>query len=47
MKDYSAVNQIYAKYFPTPLPARSCVAVAGLPRGALVEVEAIAILGKK
>ena len=41
MDDFVAFNQVYAKYF-TGKPARSCVAVKGLPRGALVEIEVIA-----
>ena len=40
--DFSAFNEVYAKYF-TSKPARSCVAVKDLPKGALVEVEVIAI----
>ena len=44
MKDYTAVNQIYAKYFGEATPARSAVAVAALPLGAKVEIEAVAIL---
>ena len=39
--DFAAFNEIYAKYF-TGKPARSCVAVKDLPKGALVEVEVIA-----
>jgi 2-iminobutanoate/2-iminopropanoate deaminase len=42
MDDFAAVNQIYGKYFKDNLPARSCVAVAGLPKEALVEIEVIA-----
>ena len=42
MANFPAVNEVYKKYFSAPYPARSCVAVAGLPLGALVEVEAIA-----
>ena len=42
MADFAAVNGIYAKYFPDPYPARSTVAVAGLPKDARVEIEAIA-----
>ena len=38
---FAAFNEVYAKYF-TEKPARSCVAVKDLPRGALVEVEVIA-----
>ncbi len=41
MKDFAAFNEIYAKYF-TGNPARSCVAVRELPKGALGEIEAIA-----
>jgi len=42
MDDFAAFNEVYAKYFTNNSPARSCVAVAALPRGAKVEVEAIA-----
>lgn len=41
MADFAAFNQVYAQYF-TGNPARSCVAVKALPKGALVEVEAVA-----
>ena len=41
--DFAAFNEVYAKYF-TEKPARSCVAVKDLPKGALVEVEVIAEL---
>ena len=41
--DFAVFNEIYAKYI-TSSPARSCVAVRDLPRGALVEVEAIALV---
>jgi 2-iminobutanoate/2-iminopropanoate deaminase len=40
MDDYAAMNQIYADYFGDHRPARSAVAVAGLPFGALVEIDA-------
>ncbi len=43
MNDFAAFNAVYAKYF-TEKPARSCVAVKTLPKGALVEVEVIATL---
>jgi 2-iminobutanoate/2-iminopropanoate deaminase len=43
MNDFAAFNAVYAKYFTT-CPARSCVAVKTLPKGALVEVEVIASL---
>jgi len=39
--DFAKFNEVYAKYF-TSCPARSCVAVKALPKGALVEIEAIA-----
>ena len=39
--DFAAFNAVYAEYFPGK-PARSCVALKDLPRGALVEVEAVA-----
>lgn len=42
MDDFACVNEIYAKYFVEPYPARSAVEVAKLPKGALVEVEVIA-----
>ena len=41
MADFAAFNGVYAKYF-TSCPARSCVAVKALPKGSLVEIEAIA-----
>lgn len=43
MGDFATVNAIYAKYFTTDCPARSCVEVAKLPKGLLIEVEAIAV----
>ena len=43
INDFATFNEIYAKYF-TGKPARSCVAAAALPKGALVEVEVIAVL---
>lgn len=42
MKDFAAVNEVYARYFSAPYPARTTVAVAALPLGALVEIEVIA-----
>ena len=44
MADYGAVNEVYGSYFSDDPPARSAVAVVGLPIGALVEIEAIAIV---
>lgn len=43
MKDFAAFNAVYESFFPGK-PARSCVAVAALPKGVLVEVEAVAEL---
>ena len=43
MNDSAAVNAIYAKYFPDEAPARSCVQAAALPKGALFEIEAVAV----
>jgi len=43
MADFEAVNEVYAKFFRDPPPARSTVAVAGLPKGALVEVDCVAV----
>ena len=42
INDFAAINAIYAGYFPSDPPARSCVQAAALPKGALFEVEAIA-----
>lgn len=42
MNDFAAVNAVYAKYFDASKPARSTVAVAALPKGAIVEIDAIA-----
>ncbi|MDR1617163.1 MAG: RidA family protein [Syntrophomonadaceae bacterium] len=42
MEDFNDFNEIYAGFFADHRPARSCVAVAALPKGALVEIEAIA-----
>jgi 2-iminobutanoate/2-iminopropanoate deaminase len=44
MDDFAAINEIYAKFFTEPYPVRSCVEVAKLPKGVLLEVEAIASL---
>ena len=42
MAHFAAMNAVYAKHFTEPFPARSTVAVAGLPRGAMVEIEVVA-----
>lgn len=44
MADFARVNEIYARYFEEPYPARSAVQAAALPKGALLEIEAIAYL---
>ena len=46
MSDFQAMNAIYAKYFGEPAPARSTVAVAELPRKALVEIECVALINE-
>lgn len=43
LADFAAVNEVYARAFVAPFPARSCVQAAALPRGARLEVEAIAV----
>lgn len=42
LADFATVNQVYASYFTGDYPARSCVQVAALPLGGLVEIEAVA-----
>jgi 2-iminobutanoate/2-iminopropanoate deaminase len=42
MKDFGAMNTVYARYFQTPYPARTTIQVAGLPLGAAVEIEVVA-----
>lgn len=41
---FALINEIYRAYFPAEQPARSCVVVAALPLGALIEIEAVAVL---
>ena len=43
MNDFAAFNEVYAKYF-TEKPARSCVGIQALPKGAICEVEVIAVI---
>ena len=43
INDFATVNAIYAEYFKNEVPARSCVQVAKIPKGGLVEIEAIAV----
>jgi len=42
--DFAAVNEVYARHFEEPYPARACIGGCQLPKGALVEIEAIAAL---
>ena len=42
MEDFATVNGIFAEFFTAPCPARACFAVMELPKGAVVEIEAIA-----
>jgi 2-iminobutanoate/2-iminopropanoate deaminase len=43
--DFAAMNAVYAEYMPDPAPVRSTVEVAGLPLGARVEIDVVAVLG--
>jgi len=43
IRDFAAINAVYAGYFPGEAPARSCVQAAALPKGALFEIEAVAV----
>ncbi len=47
MNDFAAMNEVYARHFKPDPPARSTVQAARLPRGALIEIEAIAVLKKR
>lgn len=44
MNDFPRMNAIYSEFFPENPPSRSTIAVAGLPKGALIEIEAVAVL---
>ena len=44
IQDFAAVNEVYAAFFEAPYPARSAFAVAALPKGAAIEIEAIAVM---
>ncbi len=46
MADFAAMNEVYARHFGEHRPARSTVAVSGLPRGVRVEIEAVARVGE-
>ena len=43
MQDFKAMNEVYGRHFGTPPPARTTIAAAGLPLGARVEIEAVAV----
>jgi 2-iminobutanoate/2-iminopropanoate deaminase len=45
MDEFTKMNEVYGRYFPSRPPARSTVAAAGLPKGARVEIEAVAVPG--
>lgn len=44
LDEFAAMNEVYARFFGSPPPARACVQVAALPKGCRVEIEAIALL---
>ncbi len=46
MDDFAAINTVYASFFSADAPARSCVEVSPLPKDVLVEIEAVAYIGK-
>jgi 2-iminobutanoate/2-iminopropanoate deaminase len=46
MKEFSGMNEVYATFFSESPPARATVAAAGLPRGARVEIEAVALVSE-
>ena len=43
MSDFAAVNEVYTEFFSVPYPARSAFAVAALPKGGAIEIEAVAV----
>ena len=45
MSDFVAVNEVYKEYFTENYPARACYQVAALPKGGLIEIEGIAVVG--
>ena len=47
MSDFESMNRVYCRHFAAPRPARTCVAAAGLPRGVLVEIAAVARVGAR
>ena len=44
MNDFGEVNEVYARYFEAPFPARACVEVVRLPKDVLIEIEAVAMV---
>lgn len=44
--DFAPVNEVYARYFSAPFPARATIGVAALPRGAAVEIDAVAVASR-
>ncbi len=44
IKDFAAMNAVYAEFFTEPYPARAAFQVAAIPKGALVEIEAVAVI---
>jgi 2-iminobutanoate/2-iminopropanoate deaminase len=46
MNDFAKMNEVYARHFKTPFPARSTVQVARLPRDARIEIEVVAVIRK-
>ena len=46
MKDFTAMNEVYGRFFTGAAPARATVAAAGLPRDARVEIEAVALVSE-
>ena len=46
MKEFAGMNEVYARFFSAPPPARATVAAAGLPRDARVEIEVVALISE-
>ncbi len=44
MNDFGKINEVYARFFTQPFPARSCVEVSRLPKDVLIEIEAVAVV---
>ena len=45
MSQFAAVNEVYARFFSEPYPARTCVESPHLPKGVMIEIDAIGIVG--